>query len=490
MNITPLEIELLFGKDRAQEDENLSKYFVKTGQYEVIKSGLKELVLGRKGSGKSAIFSILTDELSKEGNTVINISPKGEDIIIVQKRIKEYSEIELDDDFKYSIAWKDYLLTEVALNILKNIKIAKEINPLYKYLVNEGKIEKTFVDKFVASILKTFSSPSVKIEELEFKFDFSGIFEKDKCEIDKVNSYMKEVITKTNYYILIDNLDEPWKNNKEMNSWLRGLILATRQVKRDFKNLKIIIFLRDDIYNEISRQSDLFDSKSEIITITWFEENNFSLRKLVATRISSFYKQLPPLKKDEIDKMWHNLYPQNVQYSTSYGTKYVDTEKYIIERTFFRPRELLQYCKLILQKSQDGNIPVTSDLIRIAEIDFCDWKVRDLVGEFAKTYSNIDQYIYTLAGKTKDWTVSYETLLPFFESACDEDKIHDDIRGTCLDLEQTIKVLYNIGFFRKQKFTDSGRRYYVTSVEETNVNPRSNSFDIHPAFRKKLISRK
>jgi hypothetical protein len=50
-----LNLTKLFGKDRAQEDENLQHYFIKTKQYDEIKRGYKELVLGRKGAGKSAL---------------------------------------------------------------------------------------------------------------------------------------------------------------------------------------------------------------------------------------------------------------------------------------------------------------------------------------------------------------------------------------------------------------------------------------------------
>ena len=53
-----LDLVSLFGKDRAQEDENLKYYFVKTKQYEEIKRGDKELVLGRKGAGKSIFNAI------------------------------------------------------------------------------------------------------------------------------------------------------------------------------------------------------------------------------------------------------------------------------------------------------------------------------------------------------------------------------------------------------------------------------------------------
>jgi hypothetical protein len=489
--ISQLDIEKIFGKDRAQEDTNLSKYFIKTGQYETIKGGYKELVLGRKGSGKSALYSILKDELAREGKKVIDVSPTGEDIIKVHQKLSEYLKIGLDEDFKYSIAWKDFFLTEISLSIIKDIKkLGKEINPLYKYLVQDGTIHKTFVDKFVNSMLKAFGNQSIKVDQLEFKIDFTGLFENDSVKIDEVTKYIKDYLMNNQFYILIDNLDEPWKNNKEMNSWLRGLIFSSRQLKREFNHLNVIIFLRDDIFREIAKGSDLFDSKSEIIQINWYEEDNYNLRKMVAARIATFYNRQIPNDVRSINELWAKFYPPQIGYSTNHGTRWVYTSKYIIDRTFYRPRELLQFCKLILEKSRDGNIPVDADLIRISELSFCDWKVQDLVGEFVKTYSNIDTFIFTLAGVTRDWNIKYDKLLNHFNSLDESSKIYEKTQNKYLNLEETMKFLFQIGFLRRQKFTDSGRPYYVTSIEEQNINAKTNSFDIHPAFRKKLISRR
>lgn len=72
MQIRRNDIDLvkLLGKDRAQEDANLKHDFVKTKQYDDIKSGNKELVLGRKGSGKSALFSMLAEEAALNWETI------------------------------------------------------------------------------------------------------------------------------------------------------------------------------------------------------------------------------------------------------------------------------------------------------------------------------------------------------------------------------------------------------------------------------------
>lgn len=63
------------GKDEAEQDQRLHEYFLKTASYRNALTGQKTIIVGRKGSGKSAIFSLLQSELENSGNLVIPITP-------------------------------------------------------------------------------------------------------------------------------------------------------------------------------------------------------------------------------------------------------------------------------------------------------------------------------------------------------------------------------------------------------------------------------
>ena len=109
----------LFGKDRAQEDENLMHYFVKTNKYDEIVSGARELVLGRKGAGKSALFRAISEGCKDE--IPVQISFDGEDFIYIQHALKTNNICELvNDEFKYSLAWKDFIISEIVLATLRH----------------------------------------------------------------------------------------------------------------------------------------------------------------------------------------------------------------------------------------------------------------------------------------------------------------------------------------------------------------------------------
>ena len=55
------------GNDEAEQDARLEEYFLRTTYYKNAMNGSKTLVIGRKGSGKSAIFILLEKEIKREG---------------------------------------------------------------------------------------------------------------------------------------------------------------------------------------------------------------------------------------------------------------------------------------------------------------------------------------------------------------------------------------------------------------------------------------
>ena len=68
--------EINWGNDSAEKDAALLKYFVNTGSYNRLIKKQKNIIIGRKGSGKSALKIKLNDYFSNQKNTyVVNITP-------------------------------------------------------------------------------------------------------------------------------------------------------------------------------------------------------------------------------------------------------------------------------------------------------------------------------------------------------------------------------------------------------------------------------
>ena len=486
MNIKRSDVNItsLFGKDRAQEDLNLKYYFVKTKQYESIKNGEKELVLGRKGAGKSALFSILSEEAVDEEHIIpVKISFDGEDFVYIEEWLKcnNFNE-PLNDDFRYSLAWKNYILDEIIYSAMPYIDFFDD--NLKQRLVAEGVIEDSSWKRFANAIFKVFKGGKLKSSLGEIEFDFSSLSTLSLSDKEKIKESLSTLINNNDFFVVIDNLDEPWKNNENMNSWLRGLVFAIRQLKREYNNLKIVAFLRTDIYEVISKGSDLFDSKSEVTTIEWDDNNYYSLQQLVAARIAHYFKLEYPNTYQEINECWNLIFPP----STHYSGRNKFFPKYIIDRTFQRPRELLQFCRFLLEASKTTTLPIEQNAIYHAEIKYSSWKLIDLNGEYSKTCSNIETCINSFIGAKRTWDWSCADLIEHFNKLDDNCILKDYITKEKYTEKQCIEFLYRIGFFRKVIRETHRRTKYKMFWQDDVINFEKTVFDIHPAFRKKFTA--
>lgn len=66
-----------WGDDSAEKDEHLLEYFINSDAFRRLAERRRSLVIGRKGSGKSALLKKLDEHFSNEANThVVRITPK------------------------------------------------------------------------------------------------------------------------------------------------------------------------------------------------------------------------------------------------------------------------------------------------------------------------------------------------------------------------------------------------------------------------------
>lgn len=113
--------DLDFGSVDAESEEELAKRFVQTQEFNQISDEDKLVILGPKGSGKSAIFRLFTDytEETKEildtdfpEKTYIIKALGGNDVKSVDDRSLE--EIQNQSDFSYDTFWRIYIGLKVA----------------------------------------------------------------------------------------------------------------------------------------------------------------------------------------------------------------------------------------------------------------------------------------------------------------------------------------------------------------------------------------
>lgn len=101
------------------EMRTLENYYLKTDQFLKSIRGEANIVVGRKGSGKSAIFLQVRDrERNKKGNIVLDLKPDGYKLIKFKELILSFLE---EGTFQHTIMafWEYVLLLEICYKILE-----------------------------------------------------------------------------------------------------------------------------------------------------------------------------------------------------------------------------------------------------------------------------------------------------------------------------------------------------------------------------------
>lgn len=106
-----------FGHIAAEEEaSSLQRYFIETEEYESVRSDSRKiLVIGRKGSGKSAIYVALRELGEKNKNTVVEALSLQNYPWQIHKRVRDAG---VPNEQSYINSWKYIIWILLAKNIL------------------------------------------------------------------------------------------------------------------------------------------------------------------------------------------------------------------------------------------------------------------------------------------------------------------------------------------------------------------------------------
>jgi len=313
----PKEISFLdlqkfnFGDVEANNDDLLIDSVCRTNAIIEFLRGKKNIVLGEKGTGKTAIFRLLREgKLSfnaKNGftNLLIPIADNFQYKNIKDKVLKLVSTETQDESFKYQVVWELFIFFKIIQKVqstnLQLTSILKEAKNLLDNIFSSNGLESFLKNKQTlgiklydtpTSILPDFyfiSEPIVQAKEIK-----ESSVGKLEIDLDKYKTEINKFLIQNelNVIILIDRLDE-FVSQSIVEIQLK-LLQALISVEREYEtlsNIEIKFFLRDDLFKQLSFENiggyDKVISKK--IDLSWSAEN---IREFIAKRIYSNYKQV------------------------------------------------------------------------------------------------------------------------------------------------------------------------------------------------------
>lgn len=347
-NLTPLQ-SLQIGDPTAENEmTTLGGYFLNTDQFSKALRGEVNLVVGRKGAGKTALFIQLRDRTrADKRNVVIDLKPEGYQLL----KLKEDILAHLTQGASHHLVtafWEYLILLEITYKLLEKDqnahKFNHEIRDLYLELERTYKTEGYSVEGDFSERLLALSQRIAQDYGQRFG-DSDGtklstdqvtelVYSHDVRRLRKqVSDYLQH---KQSVWVLFDNLDKGWSTqgvDAVDATVLRCLIDAGRKVERDMRKdghtVHCIVFIRNDVYEHLMRQSADY-GKEMRVTLDWTDAD--MLRELLRLRLVSGLSSVS--EAITFSQIWPKLCVSHY--------KGEETSSYIIERSLMRPRNMIK----------------------------------------------------------------------------------------------------------------------------------------------------
>jgi hypothetical protein len=495
-NISDLLKKINFGDIDGLYDPKISEYFIDYEFKDAILNKNIFFVIGRKGTGKSAIYNWIYKNQVENNNMIANLSFNN----FPFEKLLELS----DDSFaipnQYQSIWRNIIYSEIAslLVLDQSNPIDDDLRELKGYTDHVFGSDLTDLHKQVTKTTqKTDSGLSFKMRGVGYStsqgngkevqlFDGTQNITKINSRLDNlIRNYLKRNVNKK-YIIQFDQLDDNYTsfvNNSSYTQCIISLFKAIYDINQKFRSdnipVKSVAYLRSDIYNKI----DQFDAESARwdqykLNLNWAvvnrdDWNNPKLLQILNKRISL---SIPEIK---------NANPFNVVFDNRIikmveNDRYVDIFKFIIHRTFQRPRDVIQFCIKIQDECNSTNT-LFFRTVRNAEKEFSLWLLSEVENEIAPIIINVDA-LYELLRLMGQNAYSITDFKKRFSSFAN--KIN-------YDPEELLKVLYTFGIIYNINFKGGGYTEYFSIVRnDRSVFNRDLKIATHRGFYQGLYTSK
>ena len=470
---------LYFGRDDAESDFGegglLRAGFLRTAAYEAALTGKKQLIIGRKGSGKSAICMTLAS--NGHGYLTSLVTPDAMSL----DEIRRFELQGITAAMAKSLFWRYILGIQTAKFVVAHAASdhrkskLESVDKLRKFLLANGQNDDLhFHEQFWRSIqrLKSLSLGAFGVKvSIDINAPSEGLRTSSQLEI--IERYVKNALSDLScpsdhphLLLLIDQIEQIWSNDPESDAMVTGLLLATKHASRSFPGVRCAVFLRTDIY-EVLQFAERDKFRGDEMRIDWTPGSLLDL--LLARARASLGNSITA------EEFWAGVFPAIIDEEPAYS--------YMVTHTLARPRDLIQFANLCRDTAaKNGHTSVIDSDVKEAEVQFSQWKLDDLESEYRVNYPFLTDlftpfqnsgYIISRNTLSERYRVSLPTLRQRFP---------EFVSG--LTLDGVIDILYGIGFLGVRRKLQTVYSYQ----DPARVEPNESQFYIHPCFRQALRS--
>lgn len=497
----------------AETDSFLETCFIKTDAYKTLlefEDGTdfyKRIIVGRTGSGKTALIKRLETESTLYACECIEAEKTIFEYVKNNIFISKLIENNIDLRIFFKALWVHVILIKIIemdigqRSFLGNLFSNKEKKDIYNYIDSYN--DTFFQDEALTIITERFeNSVGAELKQLPAGATASSKEESEKRTQSITNNYVnKELLYKQKKIIKyieseynqsnkqkklivnIDDLDKNWLLTKEIKY---DFINALLDAFKEFLNLgtvKVIVSIRTDILEGVYKNNLRQDEKDKslIIPIEWTKVEIIELLD----------KRLDFLLEDKYQKK------KSAKFNDIFDFKInsIAASEYILRRTMLRPRDAIDFVNCCF-KAADGETELKIEHVLAGEEDYFTSRKKALIKEWKSIYPEISTYLDLIQiCDTKEFTIQQlkeklQSIKNKLFEACNEDdelisKLFEDKITDEKLLESILDIWFAIGIIGIKK-ASSVVIYSRYEKEHLDISDYDKNFVIHDLYWRKV----
>lgn len=461
------------------EEETLSNYFVELDEFRQVLDGRANIAVGRKGSGKTAIFFQVRDRLSAaRSNVILALNPEAYQLAKLKDLVLHWLAAG-SKQFLLQAFWEYVLLLELCQKIIeKDQDVHKRNHSLFEpyqrllrfYRLETSTVGISFSDRLVRLIDRISTRYKAAFgEQRNVQLTDAQLME--LLHETTLHDLRRELINYTRnkgrIFILFDNIDKGWNASGLEDSdviMVRTLLDAARTLTNDFRKADIdfrsVVFLRNDVYDLLVSQTP-DRGKETMAVLDW--KNADLLKQLIRRRLlyNSGQKHL------SAEQLWHNICVPLVDGHDSLG--------FLLSRSMMRPRYLLQlinYCRG--NAINFGRDRIDESDIEFGTSEYSSYVVNQISLEIRDVLPFAEEVLYVFLGESR--VMKMETIDALLERQLKDKPKRDavfslmlwhGVIGYCRSKEE-VTYIYDVNYDLKRL---SGLVNKIGGNAQLQINP-------------------
>lgn len=441
----------------AAEEKEAGRYFWVRDAVSRLESGRKAIVIGRKGTGKTALVRYLAQSGRLPNQYVSNFDLQ--DFGVFHRSAHDLSKVELETDL--FARWQMTILGELGklMQYSRNIRasVKEELAEALERSPTEMLLGQSEITTQRAGGLQLFGHGLSGGDRSEIRYSPQSLSERSRGLLE----WFADNIDSSTYFILIDGIDSNYTTvadalgEEYFFAYARALVRAVLSIRKAFADThraKVIpiLAIRSDIYRRIS-DSDKGKWEDLVIDLKWSEDELLALADFRVARLEN-----PTVKLAESQGAFSNIYKMK-----SYHRKKIFT--HLCGMSLMRPRDVVNFVRTSFDHS---TWPIANAAMPYLFGKQSKYLRQEIYDESHVAFPGVESMLTAIANNAKT-TFSVSDIEPHYFGG----------NATPIDNALNLSVQYNILGVARPRGTA-----FAYQDEEVR-GARSATFVVHPGLR-------